>query len=965
MLITLFLLFSQLYCCVGSWLTNEAVEYFVNEFEKLELYRQATTVLKWYGDDRSSAPFITGNGFMHIANVIVVPNTMANIQENDCVFVAREYYPEFVKNYLKLLNTSYTLIVHNGDESTPDGQNDTIGYRYDKLVSSHILSEEYNKGKLLSLYTTNLWWSNNLKNPRPSYFNCIPIGLSNRDYMYGQSLNTYINAMKDSIILNNFTNKGLLLVSLSPNSMDRIKVLTWLEETAKKSNETWYNRTILPHSNWLRAITEHKFVLAPFGNGLDTNRMYEIWLMGGIPVARKSTISSCYNDKNYNSLRDSGLSRGSLPVVFLDSWDQLTKERLEEEWHKLANIPKKEWNWKILTLGYWMEKLNCPMRHTQATEQELVKSIENNVNIPSITLNYSVPHVLNSNRLSNDGVIKFEVVTVPLEIESKLFDHPDIMIGDFKKFCRSISSYWEESMRTELCHYHVCDATIKYLESSIDTLQISTYEKQYFYNKVQLARGWHMHLQYLEGNQTAVIFNLGELNAQNYREYLFGCISTSLRIDRKFFVLYIGFRAASDVTMLITEFVSQYAYFIRLRLVEIKDDASINNWNYLVDVASQENHYFVLFNGFTTFPVDIKSIAKILVNNPVFSNFGVVYIPISQYSGNYYMNRYFPPILCFHRTHLQIFKVAFPPTVNEHSEYSFSWILDAYSVFNSSVAVDWKVNTKFIRELSMQKHYNLSIEFLHSYINAVTSAQRKTIKLLQITKNDVYIASYLNIQFYCDIWDTCSHYYMNSRMDNYLSFLVQSMDSVIRHSYDKFAISQPLLWHYAKKIKKPILQLGVGNGNSTIILRAYTARHKIELVTVDDDANKISEQISMDSRYHKIVLLGNCGIDENCWLQFLNKVNVVDWGLIIVNRDVKGHFSDTSTLFDSADYVIIDGNYSAPRGQCEYYTENESFSHKSHLIPMVCSTRYNDLTFPIVGELENNFINYINYLIDM
>ena len=172
----LFVFLQHLICAGGSWLPNEAVEYFVRDFETLELYRQATTILTWSKDDRSSAPFITGNGFMHIANVVVAPGSTVNIQENDCVFVARGDYPVFVDIYLKLINISYTLIVHNGDESSPDGQNDTTGYRFDKIVTSQILSEEFNKGNLRALYTVNLWWSNyNLAN-RPSYFNCLPIG---------------------------------------------------------------------------------------------------------------------------------------------------------------------------------------------------------------------------------------------------------------------------------------------------------------------------------------------------------------------------------------------------------------------------------------------------------------------------------------------------------------------------------------------------------------------------------------------------------------------------------------------------------------------------------------------------------------------------------------------------------------------------------------------------------------------
>ena len=286
--------------------------------------------------------------------------------------------------------------------------------------------------------------------------------------------------------------------------------------------------------------------------------------------------------------------------------------------------------------------------------------------------------------------------------------------------------------------------------------------------------------------------------------------------------------------------------------------------------------------------------------------------------------------------------------------------------------INAKVNTKSLSGSSVGKEYDLSSEFLHSYMNSVTSAQRKGIKLFQITKNDVTITNYLSIQLYCDMWDNCLHYYTHSEVDNYLGFIIRSMDTYIRYSYDEFALSQPFLWHYIKKSKKPVLQLGVGDINSAIILHAYCKRHNIELVTVDDDASNLSQQFSMDHRFRKMVLLENCDGAKNCWLQFLSKVGTIDWGLVIVDRKaVIDGVSERYTDFTSADYVIIDGNHypimhnSSLPSNCEYYAYDGPFSHKSHLVPIVCSKRYSNFTHPRNGELENDFINYINYLVEL
>jgi hypothetical protein len=154
--------------------------------------------------------------------------------------------------------------------------------------------------------------------------------------------------------------RPLLLVAFYPKNKapDRYSVLKAIgaipDKGQSKQLAAFYNETDLDHGQWLQAIGEHKFVLAPFGHGLDTHRVSEILLMGGIPVMRKSGISSCYDDTD-NEYR--GLNRGSLPVVMLNSWAELTKERLDSEWERLSKIPQETWDYKRLFLSHWLERI--------------------------------------------------------------------------------------------------------------------------------------------------------------------------------------------------------------------------------------------------------------------------------------------------------------------------------------------------------------------------------------------------------------------------------------------------------------------------------------------------------------------------------------------------------------------------------------------------------------------------------
>jgi hypothetical protein len=160
-------------------------------------------------------------------------------------------------------------------------------------------------------------------------------------------------------------NRPLLLVAFYPKSRvpDRLKVLVALGAYSKdgkmpKVENPFYNLTDLSHKEWLEAIPVHRFVLAPFGHGLDTHRISEILLMGGVPVMRQSTISSCYDDTD-NTWRVGGVAvtRGSLPVVILKSWSELTKERLEAEWKRIVSIPVSKWDWRRLLISHWISRI--------------------------------------------------------------------------------------------------------------------------------------------------------------------------------------------------------------------------------------------------------------------------------------------------------------------------------------------------------------------------------------------------------------------------------------------------------------------------------------------------------------------------------------------------------------------------------------------------------------------------------
>ncbi len=295
----------------------------------------------------------------------------ALVKDGECIFVKTDFFEYFVKEVANRIPGKYIIVSHNGDLSAPDGQDDANRIGMPKYVVSDILANEYKNGRLIAHHGQNLWWKNATARPRPSFSHCLPIGFENRQYPTGKNVHAYAEALKSLILdrpllsVEEQTKKPLLLVAFYPKSRvpDRQKVLSTLRvfppKGVPKVENPFFNYTDLNHQEWLEGIVTHRFVLAPFEHGLDTHRISEILLMGGIPVTRRSTISSCFDDSdNTHFLKDgTTVSRGSLPVVILDSWEDLTKDRLEAEWARIARVPPEDWDWSRLFLPHWVDRI--------------------------------------------------------------------------------------------------------------------------------------------------------------------------------------------------------------------------------------------------------------------------------------------------------------------------------------------------------------------------------------------------------------------------------------------------------------------------------------------------------------------------------------------------------------------------------------------------------------------------------
>jgi hypothetical protein len=198
-------------------------------------------------------------------------------------------------------------------------------------------SDYYLDEKLFNSKPNNIikWYSQNVNVIDP-IVESIPIGLENKRW--------WPNVQKKSKILEknkeqkNYKNILYMNHSVRTNPKERRAPYIMF------GKETW--STSIMGSNgqnfdsYIDNIYNHKFVLCPNGNGVDTHRLWETLYLNSIPIVKESINSNFYKD---------------LPILFVKDWSEITKDYLEKSFEEISS--KKEnvgYNLDKLKMGYWL-----------------------------------------------------------------------------------------------------------------------------------------------------------------------------------------------------------------------------------------------------------------------------------------------------------------------------------------------------------------------------------------------------------------------------------------------------------------------------------------------------------------------------------------------------------------------------------------------------------------------------------
>ena len=212
--------------------------------------------------------------------------------------------------------------------------------------TDHLLNYEFYKRKPDCV---KYWYSINLEHVNQNLIP-IPLGLSN-NYSPKNLLPADLTAMNSE-----FTEKeDKMYVNFNSNTnfserealYEKFKDLDWA--VAQNSN--------LTKENYFSELSKYKFSLSPWGNGVDTHRVWESLYIGTIPITKYHHTFSTSSD---------------LPILFVNDYSEIT-ENLLLKYNE--SFDQSKFNLKKLENSYWSDLINN--HHADNTSEQIQIKVSN------------------------------------------------------------------------------------------------------------------------------------------------------------------------------------------------------------------------------------------------------------------------------------------------------------------------------------------------------------------------------------------------------------------------------------------------------------------------------------------------------------------------------------------------------------------------------------------------------------
>ena len=263
-----------------------------------------------------SLPYVSGDTFRKFADHIFDESKSIDpkkVQNNDIVFLKTDLKEIYFDNFHNEIKTKYIVVCHNSDTSFQPGD------------------MKYIDDKIIHCFTQNL---DTLPSAKVSP---IPIGFENARFRNNGK--TKLLKKYDQKFINKKDG-----VFCSFNTHTNYQIRSKIKELIS-GKDNFYFKQFKSFDEYLANISCYKFVLCPPGNGIDTHRVWETLLVGGIPIVEKNFLYSEF-------------SRQGMPLIMIDNWEKIEEIDFDYFLNYKLNL-KKEVSWdSIIRFKYWSQKID-------------------------------------------------------------------------------------------------------------------------------------------------------------------------------------------------------------------------------------------------------------------------------------------------------------------------------------------------------------------------------------------------------------------------------------------------------------------------------------------------------------------------------------------------------------------------------------------------------------------------------
>jgi hypothetical protein len=232
-------------------------------------------------------------------------NNIFNLKKDNIIIYCRPNFVSYLSQIMRTYNfdKKIILITHNSDYS--------IDYMDEKIYLQYSQNVNINSDKIYSL----------------------PIGLENS---YNFPDIKKIEKMRKKILEEKSIKNMVYMNHTIATNISERKPLYDMFGDVEYFTVEWDKNNGIDFESYLDNIYNHKFVISPRGNGIDTHRTWECLYLGTIPIEKRNS-----NNKYYE---------GELPICFVNDWAEINQDFLNSEYDRIKNST---WNLDMLKFDYW------------------------------------------------------------------------------------------------------------------------------------------------------------------------------------------------------------------------------------------------------------------------------------------------------------------------------------------------------------------------------------------------------------------------------------------------------------------------------------------------------------------------------------------------------------------------------------------------------------------------------------